>query len=56
MNMYLHSVINNEEIGIKISRKNQPDKYDDIRYYIEKLLSKSNEYREENCLYLIKFN
>jgi len=42
MNMYLHSVINNEEIGVKISRKNQPDKYDDIQYYIEKLLSKSD--------------
>lgn len=47
MNMYLHSVINNEEIGVKISKKNQPDKYDDIRYYIEKLLLKSDESREE---------
>ena len=47
MNMYLHSVINNEEIGIKISKKNQPNKYDDIQYYIEKLLLKSAEFKVE---------
>lgn len=43
--MYLYSVINNEEVGVKVSKKNQPKEFENIRYYIEKLLSKSNNYK-----------
>jgi len=43
MNMYLHSVINNEEIGVKISKKNELKDYENVTYYIEKLIEKSDK-------------
>lgn len=46
MNMYLHSVINNEEIGVKVSKKHELKEYENIVYYIEKLILKSNKSKE----------
>jgi len=43
MNMYMYSVINNEEIGVKISKKNEKKEYEGIIYYIEKLKLKTSK-------------
>ena len=41
--MYLHSFIYNEEIGVKISKKNELKDYENVTYYIEKLIEKSDK-------------
>jgi len=46
MNMYLHSVINNEEIGVKISRKHELKEFETLLYYIYKLKLKSDKSEE----------
>lgn len=43
MNLYMHSIINNEEIGVKISKKNELKEFEKILYYIFKLKLKSNK-------------
>jgi len=46
MNLYMHSVINNEEIGVKISRKHEIKEFETLLYYIYKLKLKSNKSEE----------
>jgi len=46
MNMYLHSVINNEEIGVKINKKHELKDYENVIYYVQKLLQKSDKSKQ----------
>jgi len=46
MNLYMHSVINNEEIGVKIGKKHEMEEFEKILYYIYKLKLKSNRSNE----------
>ncbi len=46
LNMYLHSVINNEEVGVKLSKKHDLKEFEDIIYYIYKLIAKSDKAEE----------
>lgn len=46
MNLYMHSVINNEEIGVRISRKSDTKEFEKLLYYIYKLKLKSNKSEE----------
>jgi len=46
MNLYMHSIINNEEIGVKISKKRELKEFDKIIRYIFKLKLKSNKSEE----------
>lgn len=46
MNLYMHSVINNEEIGVRISRRSDTKEFEKLLYYIYKLKLKSNKSEE----------
>ena len=46
MNLYMHSVVNNEEIGVKISKKHEMKEFEKLLYYIYKLKLKSNKSEE----------
>lgn len=46
MNLYMHSVVNNEEIGVMISRENEAIEFETLLNYIYNLRLKSNKFEE----------
>ena len=50
MNMYLHSIMNNEEIGVLISIDKEEKRYNQVKNYIHGLLGKRSHQKEEIIL------